>query len=177
MSGKSTFLKAIGLCVYLAHLGFPVPANYMETNVYKGIYTTINISDNINKGYSHFYSEVKRIKEIALNIKEKKNVFVVFDELFRGTNVKDAFDATLLVCEGFSKIKNSLFFISTHIIEVGQELLENPKVDFLCFNSKLKGNQPIYNYKLSKSISKDKLGLVILKSENIISILDEIGDL
>jgi len=71
MAGKSTFLKSIGLCIYLSHLGFPVPANAMETAVFNGLYTTINISDNINQGYSHYYSEVKRVKEIALMLKEK----------------------------------------------------------------------------------------------------------
>lgn len=174
MAGKSTFLKSLGLCVYLSHLGFPVPANSMETTVFSGLYTTINISDNISKGYSHYYSEVKRVKEIALMLKEKKRLFVIFDELFRGTNVKDAYDGTLLITNGFSKIKHSLFYISSHIIEVSQELEKSDKVLFKCFESKLTAEQPIYNYKLIDGISSERLGLAILKNEGVLEIIDSI---
>jgi len=97
MAGKSTFLKSLGLAIYISHLGFPVPAKKMTTSIYNGIITTINLSDDMNKGYSHFYSEVKRVKETAIKLKEKKRLFVIFDELFRGTNVKDAYDASLLI--------------------------------------------------------------------------------
>ena len=176
MAGKSTFLKSIGLCVYLSHIGFPVPARTMVTPLFHGLYTTINISDNISKGYSHYYSEVKRIKDITLLIKERKRVFVIFDELFRGTNVKDAFDATLMITQGFTRIKNSVFFISTHIVEVGKELEESDSICFKCFESKLYGEQPIYNYKLKDGISSERLGLTILKNEQILEIIDEIAE-
>ena len=97
MAGKSTFLKALGVAIYISHLGFPVPAEKMSTTIYNGIITTINLSDNMNRGYSHFYSEVRRVKEVANKLKEKNRLLVIFDELFRGTNVKDAFDASLLI--------------------------------------------------------------------------------
>jgi DNA mismatch repair ATPase MutS len=175
MSGKSTFLKSVGLCIYLSHIGFPVPAISMETSVFNGLYSTINISDNIEKGYSHYYSEVKRVKEIALMIKEKKRVFVIFDELFRGTNVKDAYEATLLIISGFTKIKDSLFIISTHIIEVGKELEKLQGPIFKCFNSRLEGEKPIYNYELIEGISSDRLGLTILRNEKILELIEEIS--
>ncbi|MUP38952.1 MutS-related protein [Labilibaculum euxinus] len=174
MAGKSTSLKAVGLCVYLAHVGFPVPAREMEVSLFNGLYSTINISDDINKGYSHYYSEVRRVKDIALQIKEKKKVLVIFDELFRGTNVKDAFDATLMVSKGFTKIKDCLFFISTHIVEVAQELEKLDSVDFKCFESHLMEGKPIYNYKLINGISTERLGVTILKNEKIMEIIDQI---
>jgi len=174
MAGKSTFLKTIGLCVYFSHLGFPVPARTMVTSLFNGLYTTINISDNINKGYSHYYSEVKRVKDIAEYIKEKKRVFVIFDELFRGTNVKDAFDATLMITRGFTGVNNSCFFISTHIVEVAKELEKSDKISFKCFESTLQDDQPVYNYKLKEGISSERLGLTILKNEGIMEIIDEI---
>jgi len=175
MSGKSTFLKTVGLCVYLAHIGFPVPAKEMELSMFNGFYSSINISDNINKGYSHYYSEVKRVKEVALKIKEKRKVLVIFDELFRGTNVKDAFDATLMVSKGFSEIKESLFFISTHIVEVGEELKKNKNIDFKCFLSSLNGEELMYNHKLNDGISNERLGLTILKNEKVIDIIRQIN--
>jgi hypothetical protein len=67
MSGKSTFLKTVGVMIYLAHLGFPVPAKKFTTSIFDGLFTTINLSDNLNQGYSHFYSEVKRVREETLH--------------------------------------------------------------------------------------------------------------
>jgi len=176
MAGKSTFLKSLGLSIYLSHLGFPVPATQMKTTVYNGIISTINLSDNMNRGYSHFYSEVKRIKETALKIKEKGNIFVIFDELFRGTNVKDAYDASLIIIKSFSKITSSTFYISTHITEVASEIETIKNIQFMYFNSELVDNQPIYNYKLLVGVSHERLGMLIVKNENIIEILNSISD-
>ncbi|WP_396602250.1 MutS-related protein [Algibacter sp. R77976] len=174
MAGKSTFLKSIGLSVFLSHLGFPVPASKMTTSIYNGIVSTINLSDNLNKGLSHFYSEVKRVKETALKLKENKNLLVIFDELFRGTNVKDASDASLLIIESFSKIKKSTFFVSTHITEVATELSKSDNIQFKYFNSKLVDNKPTYDYKLKEGISKERLGMYIVQNEKIVEILETI---
>jgi DNA mismatch repair ATPase MutS len=171
MAGKSTFLKSVGLSVYLAHIGFPIPAKKMTTTIYNGIVTTINLSDDINLGYSHFYSEVKRIKETILKIKEKKNLFVIFDELFRGTNVKDAFDGSLLIIESFANIPGSTYFISTHITEVAEKVKDLRNIQFKFFDSKLVENIPTYEYKLENGISHERLGMYILKNEKIIDIL------
>lgn len=175
MAGKSTFLKSLGLSVYLAHLGFPVPATRMKTTVFNGIISTINLSDNMNLGYSHFYSEVKRIKETALKIKEKGNIFVIFDELFRGTNVKDAFDASLIIIQSFARITNCTFYISTHITEVAKEIKDMRNIQFLYFDSSLENDKPIYNYKLLSGVSHERLGMLIVKNEQIVEILDSIS--
>ena len=176
MAGKSTFLKSVGISIYLSHLGFPVPATRMETTIYNGIISTINLSDNMSRGYSHFYSEVKRVKETALMIKEKRNLFVIFDELFRGTNVKDAFDASLLILKSFAKITNCTFYISTHITEVAEEIKNISSIQFMYFDSKLVNDQPICNYKLLSGVSHERLGMLILKNEKIIDILDSISE-
>src|SRR5690606_15704717 len=130
MAGKSTFLKSVGVSIFLAHLGFPVPAIAMNTTLMKGLITTLNISDNIHLGYSHFYSEVNRVKEVALAVKNTSGMFVIFDELFRGTNVKDAYDASAMIIDALSNIKESYFIISSHIVEVALNLKENDKIDF-----------------------------------------------
>jgi DNA mismatch repair ATPase MutS len=174
MAGKSTFLKSIGLSIYLSHLGFPVPARQMKTTIFNGIITTINLTDNLNLGYSHFYSEVRRVKETALKIKEKGNMFVIFDELFRGTNVKDAFDASLIIIKSFAKISNCMFCISTHITEVAKELMDVENIQFNYFESKLENDTPVYSYKLLKGISHERLGMLIIKNEKIIDILNSI---
>ena len=174
MAGKSTFLKSVGLSIYLAHIGFPVPATRMITSIYHGIVTTINLSDDINRGYSHFYSEVSRIKETALKLKEKKKLIVIFDELFRGTNVKDAFDASLLIIKAFANIPDSAFFISTHITEVAEKINHLNNIQFKYFDSNLVDNIPTYDYKLGDGISYERLGLYIFKNENVIEILESL---
>jgi DNA mismatch repair protein MutS len=176
MSGKSTFLKTIGLLIYLSHLGLPVPAKKLRISIFDGIFTTINLADNLNSGYSHFYSEVKRVKDIALKINAKKNIVVIFDELFRGTNVKDAFDASLMIISALSKIRDNFFFISTHILEVAEELCNNNSITYRCFESELIDNQPVYDFKIKPGISKERIGMLIIKNEHIPDILNEIVD-
>jgi DNA mismatch repair protein MutS len=174
MSGKSTFLKTMGLMIYLSHIGFPVPAEHFKTTVFDGLFTTINLTDNLNLGYSHFYSEVKRVKDIAVKISSQKNLFIIFDELFRGTNVKDAYDASLMIISALAKIRNNLFFISTHILEVAENIDNKDLIMFRCFESDLIDQQPIYDYKIKDGISRERIGLLIIKNERIPEILDEI---
>lgn len=174
MSGKSTFLKTIGILTYCAHLGIPVPASKMKTSIFNGLFTTINLPDNINQGYSHFYAEVNRVKQMAKILQDNSRIVVVLDELFRGTNVKDAYDGTLLIMDSLSKIKGSIFFISTHILEVADELNKYKNIDFKCFESIIKKDNFQYDYILKKGVSKERVGLQIIKNEGIEEILKRI---
>lgn len=171
MAGKSTFLKAFGVAVYLAHVGFPVPAENMRLNVMSGLCTTINISDNLSSGYSHFYAEVMRIKYVAERLRENNRLFVIFDELFRGTNVKDAFDGTLAVASAFSEIRSSFFIISSHITEVAEELIDNKNIGFRYFETLEENGHPVYTYKLRSGVSSERLGMYIIKREKIIEMI------
>ena len=172
MSGKSTFLKAFGLAVYLAHLGFPVPAIQFKTSVFDGLFSTINLSDNINHGLSHFYSEVKRVKEVANEIKNDKNLVVIFDELFRGTNVKDAATASCMIISAIAKQPGSVYIISSHIMEIAQELEKQKNIFYKCFDVKVVNDQADYTYKLVDGVSKDSLGLHIVIKEQIVELLE-----
>lgn len=174
MAGKSTFLKAIGICLYLAHLGFPVPAQCVKTSIYNGLITTINLHDNRKKGQSHFYSEVIRIKETALKLQKTKNLFVIFDELFRGTNVKDAHDASRLIIEAFARIKTSSFLVSTHITEIADTLRNSNKIDFKYFDSSLINGKPQYSYRIKNGVSHERMGVHILKNEKVLEALNSI---
>ena len=167
MAGKSTFLKSIAISVYLSQIGFPVPAKMMKTSVYDGMLTTINLSDNITKGYSHFYNEVLRVKYVAEVINRKSNMFIVFDELFRGTNVKDAFDASLSVIKAFSRLNKGAFAISTHIIEIADKLNES-SIFFKYFDAQMINDTPHYSYKLKDGVTDERIGMYILKKEKVI---------
>lgn len=172
MAGKSTFLKAVGVSVYLSQLGFPVPATYMETSVFKGLITTINIADDIHKGHSHFYNEVLRVKHVAEKINESSKIFVIFDELFRGTNVKDAYDASLAIIAAFSKVRKCFFIVSTHIVEVANDLSKINNVDFRYMETLFDKDNPVYSYKLKEGITEERLGMWIVKNEKIVEIIE-----
>lgn len=174
MAGKSTFLKALGVAVYLAHVGFPVPATKMKLSILSGLCTTINISDNLSSGYSHFYAEVMRIKHVAEKLKSNKNMLVLFDELFRGTNVKDAYDGTLAIVSAFSQIKSSFFIISTHIVEVAKDLQEDKNIQFAYFEVDNEDGHPIYTYKLREGVSNVRLGMYIINKERLIELINDI---
>jgi DNA mismatch repair protein MutS len=172
MAGKSTLMKAFGICIYLAHMGFPVPASYMLFSVKDGMYTSINLPDNLSQGHSHFYAEVLRVKSVATQIAAGKDLFVVFDELFKGTNVKDAFDATLSLTEAFAKNSDSFFLVSTHITEVAQALRQRcENFSFEYFPTVMRGAKPSYTYKLADGITEDKQGMLIIENEGIIDLI------
>lgn len=174
MAGKSTFLKALGVSVYLAHVGFPVPAKGLRLSVLSGLSTTINISDNLSSGYSHFYAEVMRVKNVAERLRTNKNMLVLFDELFRGTNVKDAFDGTLAVVSALAKIKTSFFVISTHIVEVAKELQNYENIQFCYFEIQEENEHPVYTYKLREGVSDVRLGMYIIRKEGLIELINNI---
>lgn len=173
MSGKSTFLKTIGLLTYLSHIGLPVPAAEFNTSTFNGLISTINLSDNINLGYSHYFAEVNRVKETAQMLGSNNNLVVIFDELFRGTNVKDAHDASLGIISALAKIKQHLFFISTHILEVAEEMSDSNSIVFRCFESELIDGHPIYDFKLKEGITKERVGMRILEEQKVLQLLNE----
>lgn len=172
MAGKSTFMKALGIAMYLGQMGFPVPASRMEFSVRDGIYTTINLPDNLSQGASHFYAEVLRIKTIARELSRDKYLFVIFDELFRGTNVKDAYEATIAITSAIARRQNCMFVVSTHIIEAGDVLREKcSNINFVYLPTLMEGNKPVYTHKLASGITSDRHGMVIIKNEGILDIL------
>ena len=151
MAGKSTFMKAVSIALYLAQMGFPVPASKIRFTPVDGIFTSINVPDDIAQGYSHFYAEVLRVKSIAQRVAEGRNLFVIFDELFKGTNVKDAYDATLAVTDAYASHRNCLYIISTHIVEVGPALSEKcGNVQFCFLPTQMDGSRLVYPYKLAE---------------------------
>ena len=172
MAGKSTFMKTFSIAVYLAHMGFPVPAADISFSVQNGMFTTINLPDNMNMGYSHFYAEVMRVKKVAESIGSSKNLIVIFDELFRGTNVKDAYDATVAVSEAFARNRNCMFIISTHIIEAGETLRERcDNINFINLPTVMDKGIPRYTYRLAEGITSDRHGMIIINNEGILDIL------
>lgn len=175
MAGKSTLIKSVGIAVYLSHLGMGVPAQQMELTLFEGILSNINVEDNITKGESYFFNEVKRIKETLTRINDGKRWLVLIDELFKGTNIQDAMKCSLAVIEGLVKFRNGLFILSTHLYEIGEELKKHPSISFKYFETILEGEQLHFSYQLKDGISQDRMGYLILKKEGVIALLNTIG--
>ena len=171
MAGKSTWMKTLGVSFYLAHMGFPVAADKMQFNVMEGIFTSINVPDDLSLGWSHFYAEVMRVKLVAAAVSSGKRLFILFDELFKGTNVKDAFDATLIVTQKLAKYRSCAFVISTHIIEVGEELKGTSNIQFGYMPTVMQGTVPHYTYNMTPGITTDRQGMIILENEKILEML------
>lgn len=174
MAGKSTFIKSVGSAVFLAHLGMGVPAKEMKLTFFDGMLTNINVVDNIAKGESFFFNEVQRIKNTIQKINNGKKWLVLIDELFKGTNVQDAMKCSSTVIKGLIKIKNSLFILSTHLYEIGEELKIYPNISFKYFETNVIGDQLVFNYQLKDGISNDRFGYLILKKEKVVDMLDKL---
>lgn len=175
MAGKSTLIKAVGLAVYLAHIGMGVPAKEMKLSLFEGILSNINIEDNITKGESYFFNEVKRIKETIQKIDDGRNWLVLIDELFKGTNIQDAMKCSLAVIRGLVHIKNCLFILSTHLYEIGEDLKDLTTIDFRYFETILKDDELHFSYQLKEGISQDRMGYLILQKEGVTSLLENLG--
>ncbi|MDB5253832.1 MAG: mismatch repair protein MutS [Flaviaesturariibacter sp.] len=174
MAGKSTLIKAIGSCVFLAHIGMGVPARSLELTLFDGLLTNINVTDNIVKGESYFYNEVQRIKTTIEKINDGRKWLVLIDELFKGTNVQDAMKCSLAVIRGLIKIKNSLFILSTHLYEIGDELQSYPNIAFKYFETDVTDDQLAFSYQLKEGISNDRIGYVILRREKVVEMLEKL---
>jgi DNA mismatch repair ATPase MutS len=172
MAGKSTLMKSFSIAVFLAHAGLPVAARRVEFSVQDGLFTSINVADNLNMGYSHFYAEVLRVKHVAEEVASGKHLVVVFDELFKGTNVKDAHDATVAVTSAYSDHRDCSFIISTHIIEAGHALRESREnLQFVFVPTIMKEGVPTYPYRLQEGITDDRHGMIIINNERIVEII------
>lgn len=174
MAGKSTFIKSVGTAVFLAHTGMGVPAKEMQLSVFDGLLSNINVVDNIAKGESYFFNEVQRIKATINKVNDGRKWLILIDELFKGTNVQDAMKCSLAVIEGLLKIKNSLFILSTHLYEIGDELKNHPNIHFNYFETTVEDGQLSFSYQLKDGISNDRLGYLILKREGVVKMLEDL---
>lgn len=118
MSGKSTFLRTVGINLCLAYSGGPVNCSYMKTSLFR-LFTCIKVSDSVIDGISYFYSEVKRLKQLLDELSEEndKTVFFLIDEIFKGTNNFERLEGSKSYIEYIAGSKG-IGIISTHDLEL-----------------------------------------------------------
>ena len=174
MSGKTTFMRALGIGALLAHLGSAVPAKEMNISFLEGIITNMHVEDNILLGESLFMAEVQRIKQTAQKVLEPTSHLILMDELFKGTNVHDAYECTKAVVEGLLQHKHHIMVLSTHLYEVAQQFKENSAINFSYFVTDMtsEGNYS-FTYELQHGISNDRIGYRILQKEGVIKLLSK----
>lgn len=172
MSGKSTLLKAIGLCVTLAHLGLAVPAEHCELAWFDIISIAINLNDDILSGYSHFMTEVMNLKNVLLHARDNRRCFAIFDELFRGTNPEDALAISNRTIKGLTQFRHSCFFISTHLHRLREPTLANKEVHTHFIECQLVRNRPVFTYQLREGWSDLRIGQILFEQEGLNDLLN-----
>lgn len=165
MAGKSTTLKALTTIIWLAHCGLPIPVKSMVCPVYEGIYTSINLPDSLRDGRSHFMAEVLRIKEVLQQAQLKKRCLVVLDEMFRGTNAQDAFEASVAVNKLLKEYTSCHFLISTHIIEYAKYFESDLSCCFYYMESEISNNRFSCSHRLKIGISESRVGYWLVQKE------------
>jgi DNA mismatch repair protein MutS len=174
MSGKSTLLKAVSLCVYLGHAGLAVPASKASMPFFSTISVAINLTDSIVSGYSHFMSEIIALKNVVADARAGTRCFAVFDELFRGTNIEDALEISTATIKGLTQFSQSLFFISTHLHQLKEmEEIKTGQVSTCYIECELNNDTPYFTYKLKPGWSDLKLGRILFEKEGLNKMLQQ----
>ena len=174
MSGKTTFMRAIGVGALLAHLGMGVPAKSLKISFLQGIITNMQVEDSILRGESYFFAEVQRMKQTAEKLLQQQPHLVLMDELFKGTNVHDAYECSKAVIEGLLHHPGHLMILSTHLYEVVEQFRNSNEILFYYFVTTMSANGGYeFTYELKPGISDDRIGYRILQKEGVIALLNK----
>ena len=147
MSGKTTFLRSIGINLVLAYAGGPVLASEFNASVMK-ILTSIRVEDNVNKGISTFYAELLRIKDMTEYNENQSPMICLIDEILKGTN---SADRIICATEAIKKLSNtwSVTLVSTHDFELcNLESDENIKAVNYHFAEYYEDDEIRFDYKI-----------------------------
>lgn len=174
MSGKTTFMRALGVSALLAHIGMGVPAENMELSFLEGIITNMHVEDNLLRGESYFFAEVQRMKGTAQKLVGNAPHLILMDELFKGTNVHDAYECTRAVVEGLLLHPHQLMVLSTHIHEAAHHFESRSDILFFCFVTTMGDDGSFrFTYALRPGISNDRIGYRILVQEGVLDLLQK----
>lgn len=161
MGGKSTYLRTVGLIVYLAHLGMFIPA---EENtiipITDKIITRVGADDNLLKGFSTFFNEIQEVASM-LNV-SSKNSLLLIDEIGRGTSTLDGISISGTILKEIAEKLKCFSIYATHFHELTKLNIEgvcNYKVEYI-LNEEMGLEM---KYKVSKGCTGNSLGLQLLK--------------
>jgi hypothetical protein len=167
MSGKSTFLRTMGVNLCLAYTGGPVDAAYLQTVLFR-LFTVIQVSDSLSNGISYFYAEVRRLKALleALGAEEDYPLFFLIDEIFRGTNNRERRIGSQAYIRSLAQGRGS-GVISTHDLELVRLSDENPAITNYHFREEIIGGRMVFDFKLRSGPSPTTNALKIMQMEGL----------
>lgn len=172
MAGKTTYLRAFATALYLAHLGMGVPARSFRFVPAERLFSSISLNDDLHGGISYFRAEALRVRAIAQAVAQGYRVVALMDEPFKGTNVKDALDASLAILERLATRDGCLFMFSSHLIELSEELSAVGQIDCRYFEAEEGEGRLRFEYMLRRGVSRQRLGMRVLREEGIFELLD-----
>lgn len=166
MAGKTTFLKTIGVNIVLALAGAPVCADEFQVSPIR-VYTSMKVSDSLDKGLSLFYAELQRLKKVLQAILEKEPVFFLIDEMLKGTNELDRHrGASALIRQLIEHRAQGM--VATHDLELTRLAEDYPeKIWNYFFDGYIKNDKLLFDYLLKKGICTSSNALELMKKIGI----------
>jgi hypothetical protein len=167
MSGKSTFLRTVGINLLLAKIGAPVCARTCTFYPFD-IFVCMKLSDSLHDNESYFYAELKRLRRIIDRLESGPPGFVLLDEVLRGTNSNDKLTGTLGLVETMVRL-NATGLIATHDLNVCELALQHP--DYLrnmCFEVEMTADNLVFDYRLREGVCVNKSASFLMKKMGVI---------
>jgi len=173
MSGKSTFLRTLGINLCLAFAGGPVNASSFHTTLFR-LFTCIKVSDSVTDGYSYFYAEVRRLKALLTELQQNGYpLFFLIDEIFKGTNNRERLIGSRSFVHALVG-RNCLGCISTHDLELVTLANTLPDVRNYHFREEVMNGEMVFDYHIRSGPSPTTNALKIMQLEGLP--VDEIGE-
>jgi hypothetical protein len=167
MSGKSTFLRTLGVNLCLAFSGAPVNATALRTVPFR-IFTCMTVSDSVTDGISYFYAEVRRLKALltALEQEHRLPLFFLIDEIFRGTNNRERLIGSRSYVQTLTG-GNGVGVVSTHDLELVKLADEIPSIHNVHFREDVREGRMVFDYRLRPGPCPTTNALKIMRMEGL----------
>ena len=167
MSGKSTFLRTVGVNYLLAMMGAPVFATKFVFHPLR-LHSSIRTSDSLARKESFFYAELKRLKGIISELESGQQTFILLDEILKGTNSKDKQAGSIALLEQLIKYQ-SVGLIATHDLVLGDLIGSYPdNISNLCFEIQIVEDEMSIDYKLQAGVCQNLNATYLMKKMGIL---------
>jgi hypothetical protein len=169
MSGKSTFLRTIGIAHVMAWIGLPVKSESLTLGRFD-LFTSMRIADDLSANTSSFYAELKRIRKLLDELTDNDIPILYFlDEILKGTNSHDRHKGAAGLMQKLIQT-NSYGFISTHDLELAVEFEGHPAIKNYSFNSSLIDDKLHFSYQISNTICQTANASKLMANMGIIPV-------
>lgn len=167
MAGKSTYLRTIGVNYLLACVGTPVCCEKLKLHPNQLI-TSLRTSDSLSDNESYFFAELKRLKRIIDLLNQGKQLFIILDEILKGTNSMDKQKGSFDLIRQFMQLKAN-GIIATHDLLLGNLIKQFPEeIRNYCFEADIKENELTFSYKLREGVAQNMNACFLMKKMGII---------